>query len=281
LTRDLLEGEILPPRSVVVTFDDGYADNLHNAKPFLERYDIPATIFLATGYIGHEREGWWNELDRLVLQPGTLPETLRLQVKGRTYRWELGQAASYSLHSYHSNRFWRAWEEVPGPRQALYRSLYDLLYPLAEGERREILDELLTWAGAEPVSRRTHRFLSLEEVASLAQGELVEVGAHTVTHPALSALPVAMQRDEIQRSKNRLEEILDRPVTSFAYPYGTQKDYTKGTAALVREAGFACACSAVEGIVGSSTDRFQLPRVFVQDLGGDEFAKRLPNLLRG
>ena len=90
-----------------------------------------------------------------------------------------------------------------------------------------------------------------------------------------------MQRDEIQRSKNRLEEILDRPVTSFAYPYGTQKDYTTETVALVREAGFVCACSAVEGIVGSSTDRFQFPRVFVQDWEGEEFAKRLSNWLHG
>jgi peptidoglycan/xylan/chitin deacetylase (PgdA/CDA1 family)/SAM-dependent methyltransferase len=281
LTRALLEGEILPPRSVVVTFDDGYADNLHNAKPFLERYDVPATVFLTTGYIGHEREGWWNELDRLVLQPGMLPETLHLQVNGRAYRWEVGEATHYNPRSYHNNRSWRAWEEVPGPRQALYRSLYDLLYLMDEDERWEVLDELLTWTGAQPVSRNTHRFLSLQEVATLLRGELVEVGAHTVTHPALSALSVASQRNEIQQSKNRLEEILGRRVTSFAYPYGTQKDYTTETVALVREAGFACACSAVEGVVGSSTDRFQLPRVFVQDWDGEEFAKRLSDWLHG
>ncbi len=152
---------------------------------------------------------------------------------------------------------------------------------MAEDERWKVLDDLLTWTGAKPVSRKTHRFLSLQEVSTLPQGELVEVGAHTVTHPTLSALPVASQRDEIQQSKNRLEEVVGRPVTSFAYPYGTQKDYTTETVALVREAGFACACSAVEGIVGSSTDRFQLPRVFVQDWEGEEFAKRLSNWLHG
>jgi peptidoglycan/xylan/chitin deacetylase (PgdA/CDA1 family) len=52
-----------------VTFDDGYADNLYNAKPLLERYGIPATVFLITGYIEDKRQLWWEELVRLLLQP--------------------------------------------------------------------------------------------------------------------------------------------------------------------------------------------------------------------
>src|SRR5438874_1513544 len=50
----------IPDRSLVITFDDGYADNLHNAKPLLERYDIPATVFLTTGLIGCDHEFWWD-----------------------------------------------------------------------------------------------------------------------------------------------------------------------------------------------------------------------------
>ncbi len=146
---------------------------------------------------------------------------------------------------------------------------------MAESERQKVLDELLVWAGAKPVGRTTHRALSLKEVVALSQGDLIEVGAHTVTHPTLSALPAASQRGEIEESKNLLEEVLGCPVTSFAYPYGTQTDYTAETVALVREAGFACACSAVEGVVHPLTDRFDLPRVFVQDWDGEEFAKQL------
>ncbi len=269
LSQSLLNGNNLTDRSVIVTFDDGYADNLHNAKPLLERYGIPATVFLTTGYIGQEREFWWDELDRLLLRPGVLPERLSLTIDGNAYRWELGEAARYGEDAARRHRRWRAWEEDPSPRHSLYNSLWELLRPMAEGERRRVLDELRGWAGAEPTSRPSHHLLSLEEAVALAQGELIEVGAHTVTHPTLSTLPPATQRDEILGSKARLEEILGHPVTSFSYPYGNRSAETVG---IVRNAGFACACSTRTDVVGPSTNRFRLPRVQVQDWDGEEFA---------
>ncbi len=274
LSRALVNGK-LPDRSVVVTFDDGYVDNLQNAKPLLKRYDVPATVFVTAGLIGEEREFWWDELDRLLLQPGTLPARLSLDVKGESYQWELGEAAHYSEDDFQRYRRWRAYTKAPGPRHRLYRSLWELLNPLPEDEQRNVLDELQTWAGAESAGRSTHRSLSLEEVAALARGKLIEVGAHTMTHPALSALPVASQREEIQRSKARLEDILGQPVTSFAYPYGKREHYTPETVGIVREQGFACACSNFPGTVDRSTDPFRLPRVVVDNWKGEMFARQL------
>ena len=92
LAKSLQDGYV-PHRTVVVTFDDGYADDLYNAKPLLERHDIPATVFLTSGCIGSNREFWWDEVDRLLLQPGTLPETLCLRINGRSTQWELQGAA--------------------------------------------------------------------------------------------------------------------------------------------------------------------------------------------
>lgn len=271
LSQALLDGDDLPDRSVIVTFDDGYADNLHNAKPLLERYCVPATIFLTTGYIGHEHEFWWDELDRLLLQPGTLPRVLSLSINGSMHRWELGKAAHYSEETARRRR-WRAWKDAFSSRRRLYRSLWELLHPLTKGERQKVLNELLVWADAEPAARPAHRPLSLEEVFALAQGELIEIGAHTVTHPALSALPATSQRDEILESKARLEEILGRQVDSFAYPHGSLSAKTVG---MVQEAGFACACSSFADVVGLSADRFRLPRFHIEDCDGEEFARRL------
>lgn len=277
LTQSLRHGD-LPNRAVVITFDDGYANNLHNATPFLERYNIPATIFLVTGHIGCEREFWWDELDRILLQPGNLPETLNLNIKGNTYQWELGKAVYYREddHLRHPDR--RVWEGNPCSRRSLYHSLWQLLGPLTESERAKIVDELLKWARLERVIRPTHRSLSFEEMLTLVEEELIEIGSHTVTHPILSAHPVAFQKNEIQQSISYLENVLGRPVLSFSYPHG---DYEAATLSLVREAGYACACTTVEETVWRNTDCFQLPRVQVQDWDGEEFAKRLSRWFHG
>ena len=86
----LLVAGRLPKRAVVLTFDDGYADNLWNAKPILERFELPATFFVASGYVGQTCEFWWDELGRLLLQARTLPGTLNVRLNGRLYEWMLG-----------------------------------------------------------------------------------------------------------------------------------------------------------------------------------------------
>lgn len=260
-------------RAVIITFDDGYADNLYNAKPLLERYDIPATVFVTSGCLELKQEFWWDELERVFLQPKILPDTLHLRINGSSYQWELGKSADYSEDAYQRHRLWRVEEQdAPTSRHSLYYSLWQLLRLLPVGERRQVLDELLVWAGADLVSRPTHRCLTAAEVSALGQGGLIEVGSHAVSHPLLSTLSTACQREEIQQSKARLEDIVGYPITSFAYPHG---DYTAETVSLVRAAGFASACSTVAEPVRRRADYFQLPRFVVEDWDGEEFARRL------
>src|SRR5215210_4757041 len=271
----------LPDRAVVVTFDDGYFDNLRNAKPLLERYDVPATVFVASGFIGQKHEFWWDELDRLVLQPGRLPDRVRLSVDGKTYQWELGESADYTKEDFRSHRGWKAWKESQTPRQYLYTSLHDLLRSLSAGERRRKVAEVRSWRIDAPGRRPRHRPLSVEEIGRLQGGGLVEVGAHTVNHPLLSELSTAVQRREIRQSKARLEEIVGYGVSSFAYPYGKSADYASETVDVVRRAGFACACSTVTGVVRRSSDPFQLPRVWVRNCSGERLATQLDRWFEG
>jgi peptidoglycan/xylan/chitin deacetylase (PgdA/CDA1 family) len=261
--------------SVVLTFDDGYVDNLCNAKPLLERYDIPATVYITTGYVGHKHEFWWDELERLLLHGEPLPDTLCLNINGIRRNWNLR-----GINDSRPDNTWNVLEEGSrSPRQSLYCSLHHLLRPLTDPERRQILETLLQWAGAKRNARTTYRALCPDEVLQLAAGGLVEIGAHTVTHPVLSTLSNAEQYAEIQQSKTDLEKILGHAVTSFAYPYGSTSDYTNETVAAVRQAGYARACANFSGTVRMNSDRFQLPRFLVRDWDGDSFARQLRHWL--
>lgn len=274
--RVRMDGEI-PDRAVAVTFDDGYASNLHSAKSLLERYHIPATVFVTTGYLEKNQEFWWDDLDRLLLQPGRLPESLRLNIRGTTHHWELGTAVDYTEDDYRRDCDGQSGKVQPGSRLSFYYTVWQQLQPLQDKQRQKALDGILTWTNAKPVVRPSHKVLIPEELFVLEEGGLMEVGAHSVTHPLLPSQLLDFQRNEIQRSKAYLEQVLEHPVTSFAYPFGAN---TKETVALVREAGFTCACSTIEETLWQYSDSFQLPRFEVRNWTGEEFKQRLSRWFR-
>jgi peptidoglycan/xylan/chitin deacetylase (PgdA/CDA1 family) len=259
----------VPRKAVVVTFDDGYADNLLTARTILERYDVPATCFVTTGKLQQGSEFWWDELASLLLETPRLPDTLSLELNGQRCTWSLQGTEADS-------RKWNVLQPTPPtPRQKAYRELAALVRPLDTDAQESVMNEVAEWAGVDRKVRDTHRALRVEEVASLDSDGPVEVGAHTVNHPVLSAQPREAQQREIRLSKQRLEDILERPVPLFAYPFGARADYTPETVELVREAGFACACSNFQGWVRHGTSVHELPRYLARDWDGEAFAREL------
>jgi peptidoglycan/xylan/chitin deacetylase (PgdA/CDA1 family) len=267
----------LPDRAVTITFDDGYANNLVQAKPILEQKQIPASVFVTTGYLGQEREYWWDELEQVLLTPGSLPSRISLEVGTEEKFWVLGGAAQYSPEAYQKDIGLNVWDSQVSDRMKFYYGLWSSLQPLTEENRQQCLREIYSWAGMSPTQRESHRPMTVAEVSILESGGLVEVGAHTVHHPMLQTQSVVEQQAEIAQSKSRLEAILGHPVHSFAYPFGT---YQQETIALVEDAGFNCACTTVEESVWPGDRRFQLPRFEVRNWSGDEFEKRLLRWLR-
>ncbi len=257
-------------RSVVVTFDDGYADNLHHGLPLLRAAGIPATVFVIAGQIGSLEEFWWDELERILLQEPSLPEWLHLTVGPKQLSWHLPPEED------RPDRRWHVLSDQPcSTRQAVYRDLCELLRPLDTPARMQVLDSLRSWANVDGIGRAHNRALAEEEVVALAKDGLVEIGSHTMTHLLLSAQPTAVQREEIEGSKRRLERILNARVQCFSYPFGERTDFTSVTVRLVRESGYRCACSIFPGRVFRGTDRFRIPRFTVRNWTGDEFSRRL------
>ena len=244
-TTRLADGS-LPNRAVCVTFDDGYADNEQVALPILKRYDIPATVFVSTGYLNGGR--MWND---------TVIEALRNWRSDEARLDELG-LARYALGSFSARR--EAAEDV------LTRIKH--LDPV---ERQRIVDAIAERSGGLP----DDLMMNDEQVRNLARGG-VTIGAHTVTHPILASVAPEAARQEISASKAHLEGLLQREVAAFAYPNGLpERDYGDAHRAIVEESGFRVAVSTHWGVATPDSDRLQLPRFTPWDRAPLRFAVRL------
>lgn len=257
----------LPKRGVVLTFDDGYADNLLLAKPILEKHGFPATVYVTSGCIGSPSEFYWDDLDRLLLSSHPLPERLELAIAGQKYTW--------AIDGGHDIRWDLLDPAAPSSRGQAYKDLCRLLRPLPYTAQQQLIAEVRRWSTLPGARRDSHRTLSAQQVVELGSTDLVEIGAHTVDHPMLSALPLDAQRQQIVASKRSLEYLLGKPVTSFSYPYGARSCYTQDTVRLVREAGYASACSNFPGQARAGDSLFELPRVLVRDWTADRLEAEL------
>lgn len=258
--------------AVAITFDDGYVDNLEQARPALEHHDMPATVFVTSGYVGATVEFWWDQLERLLLEPGTLPSTLPLLGREAEHWIEVGAARTLTEHQSAVHRGWRARTPPPTPRHGLYLQIWTILKHRAPAERSRALARLTTWVGSSAAPRPTVRPMTAGEINAIASGGLIDIGAHSKTHASLPNCPPADQRHEIEESRRALEEIVHRPVTSFSYPYG---EHDTSTLSYVRDAGYTGACTIHNKTVRGNANALALPRFTVLDWDGDAFAEQL------
>jgi len=243
-----------PDRSIVVTFDDGYVDNLNSALPVLECAGIPATIFITTGYIGSSKEFWWEKLARILLSTVFVSDHLQLVIREKLYDWPTATLPQ---------------------RQIALRQLHKILRELPEFEREVILDDL---AGREAQegqgsSQPTFdRIMTQPELVKLVESNYVEVGAHSISHPFLSSLRVEEQHAEIVGSREVLKNMIGKPINSFSYPFG---NYNDETLEIVRNAGFSAAVTTNYGRSQVGDDPFRLRRCTVNDWNIDQFKIKL------
>ena len=210
----------LPPRPVIVTFDDGYLGVLEHALPALERHRVPATVFVTAGSIVDREHFWFDVLSRRE-----------------------GEDA------------------VVRAKQAAF------------AEWRQLFESLRTRA---PVGER-HRPMTPEELTRLAASPMIEIGGHSMIHPTLARAPLAEQRREIAGCRTVLHELLQQPIASFAYPYGSRmQDFAPETVIAVGEAGYDLAFTTGSSFAAVRGDPLQIPRfVMLDSIGESELAHRL------
>lgn len=245
--------------AVAITFDDGYVDNLKVAKPVLERFEAPATVFIATGQVGRRADFWWDRLAKLVLPERALPQVLELAIgqerfEHRDDRLAAGGAPGHRARRRLHDRIWAWCSNRP------------------DSGRDAVLSAVEQWAGAQPAPDPDSWAMTPEELHALTNGGLVDLGAHSVTHPLLSRLPAAEKASEIWQSRSDCEHLTGTAPAAFAFPNG---DLDAESLALVRDAGFEIACTSHPDLVWDAGNAFATPRIHVGDESGTALLRRL------
>lgn len=240
----LSQGKPLPSNAVVITFDDGYADNLAAAR-VLHKHGCSATFYITTNCMAGGEPFWPAETPALIeaikrpfveLREGTLHVELAIGTP------EQRRAAV--------RRLAKAFKSHPIPvRESLRQQLR------AAAKRPALASPMLTW----------------DQIREMRELHMI-IGAHTMTHPNLPSAGLAAAAMEIEGSKARLEKELDEPITMFSYPNGgAERYFTAELQEVVQRAGYAAAVTSRNGFASAASDPYGLERVQV--------AERLDDLL--
>jgi peptidoglycan/xylan/chitin deacetylase (PgdA/CDA1 family) len=222
----------IEPKTVVVTFDDGYRNNLENAARILNKYKLPAIIYLATGYISHGETQWIDELYSYF--------------KYRTLNYlELYDLGKLDISTHQ------------GAKEA-YESLKYILLASDVGDRRLLLDQVKEQLCPSSVSPRLT--LIWQELSErLKDYPNITLGVHTKNHLDLTSLGQEAIDNQINQSISDVSKNLRLEVNHFSYPYG---QWNQAIRSRVEQAGLLSAV-ATEPVpaVTTESDPYSLPRI--------------------
>lgn len=253
----------LPERAVAVTFDDGYADNLHVALPLLERHAVPATVFVTTGGVGAAAEFWWDELERGCSAPHELPGHLRIRTAAGVFAHTLDASACAAGASFDA-------------RRPLYDACKAWVRALPAPAQRDAMAQWRSWCGTDETARDDHRTLRVDELQALSRSPLVDIGGHSVTHPVLGALDAEAQTEECAASRTALLHWTGRAPAHFAYPFGDGAAVTRRAERAVRDAGYEAGFTTCARAAWRWNRAMAVPRIAMQAWDAAEFGRRLP-----
>ena len=259
---EAIEARRVPPGVVALTFDDGYADNATVAKPILEELQVPATVFVATAFIGETGPFWWDELAALVLGT-TGPAEVDCGAGGAHFqaRWPAQDALAPDLAR------WRAHQQSDDPRKQAYVRWWRALQAMGAAERDQAMAELrLRLAGVErPDIGATALPMTKTQVRELPSA-MLSLGGHGRTHAPLPQLSAAKRQREIAGGRDELAELAGQVPQGFAYPHG---EWDRATREEVIRAGYRWAVTTRSARIDvACADKFALPRMKVMDWGG-------------
>lgn len=238
----------LPDRAVAITFDDGFLNNFTNAWPLLEKYRVPATIYLATGFIGTGRRIWTDALEAAILSTSETCLNLKQMKPPLIFRLE-----------------------SDSERLNCLKIIKSTCKQISNCERDLIVSEVLTKLGDGNVpDALLSDFMDWDQVREMNKSHLIDFGAHTVDHVSLTKVSSNEMHHQIKRSLDDVATEVGQDVRLFSYPEGQQTDYDETVIGVLKDLNLKHAPSAIAGTNRlHETDPFALRRRMVGFEGAD------------
>jgi peptidoglycan/xylan/chitin deacetylase (PgdA/CDA1 family) len=222
-------------RYAVLTFDDGYRDNVLTALPILERCNAPFIVYVPTGALTRSLQAWWLGLRELFRSR----DDVLIDAMGARFHCPDFKTKASALS--------RVTEWVH-----------------EDYSRVELLFPTFVKAGLSISALNDTYFLGEDEIRVVSRHPLASVGGHTTSHMALKTLDALSARAEMIDNRLYLENLLQRQVRHFAYPYGGFKAFGPREEHLASEVGFLSAATTLHGhLYSPPSNCFALPRVYV------------------
>ena len=225
-------------RFVCLTFDGGYKDVIASAYPVLSRHRVPFTVYVPTAFPDGIGEAWWLALEQVIAKERRI--SLMMGRDERHFNVS-GVAEKYELYEFLSQ-----WMRSLEPAE-LSAAIKDLCTRYAVDLARLSREAALDWA----------------DLTKLATDPLITFGSATVNYPVLSTTKDTAAFKEMTMGKAVIEAALRREVRHFVYPFGDRKSWQRKHMAMVEDAGFVSAVSAMPGVVQEAgrTPLLALPRM--------------------
>ena len=212
----------LAPNTIAITVDDGYEDFYNIAFPLLKKYQLPATLYVATGFIEN----------KLWLWPDQVSYILDYAAEPRAEFLYDDIIALPALNTISSNS--NDWQY-----------LIDRLLEVNDATKHTIIKQLAnTWNVNLPTQAPDKYKPSTEQHLIEMANNNIEIGGHTVTHPSLGRVDDFQAQVEVTESKKYIDDLLGMSTRSFCYPNGTEFDYNETTKHLTEQCGYSCAVTA-------------------------------------
>jgi peptidoglycan/xylan/chitin deacetylase (PgdA/CDA1 family) len=251
LTGRIRDHRALPERCVVITFDDGWRDNFLNAYPVLKKYNIPATVFLASDFIGTGKIPWFYEVYHLLTHSPLRPEKLTsilkkvITEKSRSSSGSRVEAEDLTFDTCELNRVIEILKKLNADTISTF--VNEIARECSQGaEAPGPRDLMMTW----------------EEVIAMCRDHF-DFGSHTMSHSILPLTDASEVEHELNQSKQVIEAKIGQEVLHFSYPNG---EFNREIKKLVQQAGYRSAAAIlIPRIYREDLDLYALPRIGIHD----------------